>query len=75
MIYKDFIKDFNYHQEKSPSYRLGQHFINVFIKDEDDELIGDLWNKSGTSAVKHINRIIETYQWDYNDLPVKDSYK
>lgn len=32
--YQDFIKSFQGIHDKVPSYRVGQHFINLFIKDE-----------------------------------------
>ncbi len=55
-----------------PTYRLGQHFINTFIKDESDEIVEGLWGKDGLDAVAQCYEIIEKYQWDIQNLPVVD---
>ena len=57
-------------KETNPSYRLGQHFINLCIKDESDPLLNGLWEKDGVEAEEIILKVIDTYQWDCYNLPV-----
>lgn len=55
------------------TYRLGQHFINKFIKDTSSYEMQKLWNeKVIDTARERIYYIIESYKWDWNDLPVLD---
>ena len=70
--YQDFYKSFLSIRENVPSYRLGQHFINMFIKDENTcfELTKGLWQKTGDEAMTQICEIIKAYQWDLQNLPV-----
>lgn len=68
----DFYKEFYAIKKNVPSYRLGQHFINKFVKDEhSDSLFKGLWNMRGESVVKsRIHIILETYQWDVDNLVI-----
>ena len=67
---KNFYLYYNEH-----GYRLGQHFINCFIKVEVSEpLCKGLWEETNSEAIKHtINLIIEKYHWDATALPLLDS--
>lgn len=76
--YQDFIISWKQINDRVPSYRLGQHFINLFIKDCSDftcsEVCKGLWNKTGDEAFKQIKDIINVYQWDLNDLPIMNKH-
>lgn len=53
------------------TYRLGQHFINLFIKDSSSYGMQKLWNeKVIDTARERIHYVIESHDWDWNDLPV-----
>lgn len=55
------------------TYRLGQHFINKFIKDSSSVCMQKLWNESNYKLAKfEICEYIKEIQWDYNDLSVLD---
>ncbi len=59
-----------------PSYRYGQHFINMFIKDSSSQEMIDLWNEENImTACDKACEIIERYHWDYDDLPLVDRYE
>lgn len=67
----DFHKEYEDIIKIVPTYRLGQHFINKFIKQSSSEEMCDLWNEwDSPTANLHIYEIIERYNWDLNDLPV-----
>ena len=72
MTYAEFYQDYNKISEQTPSYRIGQHFINLFIEDESDPLLEGLWQADYRDAVLMISNIINTYQWDYDNLPLLD---
>lgn len=72
MTYTNFILDYLEKSKQTPSYRLGQHFINLFIEDESDPLIEGLWQADHVLAGIMIINIINTYQWDYDDMPLLD---
>ena len=56
-------------QKDIPDYRLGQHFINLFIKDSmSDERFDRLWNLDDADSVRLIYEICLDYQWDFNNL-------
>lgn len=63
----DYLKIFN----EVPTYRLGQHFIDQFIKDSTSKEMCLLWEeKDTTKAYEKIYEIINRYDWDFFDLPV-----
>lgn len=70
MTYTEFYQDYKQLSEYNPSYRLGQHFINLFIEDDSDPLLEGLWQADYKSATMMISDIINTYQWDYNNMPL-----
>lgn len=53
-----------------PSYRLGQHFVNLFIKDRSSDAYNKLWNLPEAGAMRVILRTIEDFQWDLGKLPL-----
>ena len=70
--YQDFHKSWKDIHDRVPSYRIGQHWVNLFIKDEmsNEVMIKGLWEKTGEEAYEQINDIIQVYQWDLDDLPI-----
>lgn len=71
MTYADFYKSYLAIKEKNPSYRLGQHFVIMFIKDEcSDPEVRSLWNAKDEKATAMIKNVIDKYQWDMNNMPV-----
>lgn len=70
ITYNDFIQDYVAIKKEQPDYRLGQHFINLFIKDESDPVLDGLWEKNGEEAISQILEVIFKYQWDFNALVV-----
>lgn len=70
--YQDFHKSWQDIHDKVPSYRIGQHFMNLFIRDElsNSVMFKGLWEKTGEEAYEQINDIIQVYQWDLDDLPI-----
>lgn len=71
--YQDFHRNFMQIKENVPSYRLGQHFCNLFLRDsESDEVSRGLFQKTGDVAAMQIYDVIKTYQWDMDDLPIRD---
>ncbi|AUR86393.1 hypothetical protein NVP1084O_186 [Vibrio phage 1.084.O._10N.261.49.F5] len=75
--WQDFYKGFIEIKEKVPSYRLGQHFMNLFIEDDyqSDMMFKGLWDKTGDAAMTQIMEIINVYQWDTQDLPIMNKHK
>ncbi len=67
-FYESYLKIY----QDSPDYRLGQHFVNLFIKDDSSLLLQGLWNKTGDEASTQIMHVIECFQWDMNKLPLVD---
>lgn len=61
-------------KEVTPTYRLGQHFMNMFIKDRSDftcdEVCHGLWNKTDNEAFTQCFEVINKYQWDVQTLPL-----
>lgn len=67
----DFHKEYEEIIKTVPTYRAGQHFINEFIKESSSDEMCDLWNDCNyITALSKIYSIIDTYGWDYYDLPV-----
>ncbi len=70
MTYQQFLYEYFLICEEVPSYRLGQHFINCFIKDSSTPTLQRLWNESNYQVTSGmITVLIDVYQWDWNDLP------
>jgi hypothetical protein len=64
---------YNYHSNSC--FRLGQLFINFFIKREDNTTnYNELWNEADdTKAETQILKLIHRLQWDMNNLiPIKE---
>lgn len=60
----ELIAEYNEIQNKVPSYRLGQHFINRCIKIESDSLLDGLWDEENfTSAKSRIIDVCAAYHW------------
>ena len=73
----DFTKEFYKLQNEVSSYRMGQHFMNVMKINLENTPFSErnLWNEwNPNKAMETISSIIEYYQWDYEDLPIKDEY-
>ena len=70
MTYTQFYRNFLNLKVEVPSYRLGQYFINLFIKDETDPVLKGLWNKTDREAAEQIHKVIDKYQWNVMDLPL-----
>jgi hypothetical protein len=70
ITWDEFLEEFSSIKKSNNSYRLGQAFINKFIKDESDKVLEGLWEKDWFDAVVQITEIIDEYQWDYNNLIV-----
>jgi len=71
----DFTKEFYDLQSECSSYRMGQHFINKMKINLEGAPFEErkLWNEWNPNlATETINSIIEYYQWDYDDLPIKE---
>lgn len=72
--WQEFYKSFLSVLETTPSYRLGQHFMNMFIYDCSeytcDEVCKGLWNKTGDQAFTQCMEVINKYQWDTQKLPL-----
>lgn len=68
--YGEFKKDFFRLQGSAPTYRIGQHFINCFIKQEDNTTkYTVLWNKRDINTAEQlIFELINQLQWDINNL-------
>jgi len=70
----DFTQEFYSLQEECPSYRMGQHFINKMKINLEGTPFDErkLWGEWDTNlAIETICNIIEYYQWDCYDLPIK----
>lgn len=71
--YQDFHRNFMQIKEKSPNYRLGQHFCNLFLKDpESHEVSRGLDSKTGDEAAMQIYEVIKEYCWSLDDLPLRN---
>jgi len=77
ITWQQFHENFLSLKQQCPSYRLGQHFCNLFIKDSDpttcDAVVKGLWDKTGDEAFVQCFKVIKYYQWDLQDLPLIDS--
>ena len=71
----DFYKNFITIHDRNPDYRLGQHFINMLIVHESDELLEGLWYMTGDEAFMECMKIIDKYQWDVTALPLANQFK
>lgn len=58
-------------QEDIPSYRIGQHFINLMgIDDSEDPQLQRLWNSTNEKEVMEIiHDLMDRYQWKSNFMP------
>lgn len=74
LSWKQFYRNYLELSNKVPSYRLGQHFIIMFIKDENaDEELSGLWNQTNqVLAINQCLKVIDKYQWDMDKLPIID---
>jgi hypothetical protein len=72
--WQDFYESFLKIKETCPSYRLGQHFMNMFIRDRSeltcDEVCKGLWDKTDDEAFTQCFEVINKYQWDVQELPL-----
>lgn len=69
--YDEFIASYHKIKDANPSYRLGQHFINCFIKDSSSPDMQKLWNNTSQSnCVTAIMLIMHDYSWDYRSMPL-----
>lgn len=59
-------------QEKSPTYRIGQAFIWMFVAKEDNTIDYDsLWNEWNPNVAEEmILSLIDKLQWNMNSLKV-----
>jgi len=72
--YDEFIVAYHNIKATNPSYRLGQHFINCFIKDSTTPNMQKLWNnKSQSDCVTSIMLIMQDYKWDYRSMPLLEN--
>jgi hypothetical protein len=68
----DFTKEYHEKKGECDSYRIGQYFVWLFIKKSDTPEMKSLWNEWDVDvALVKIHEIIQRYNWDYYDLPVK----
>lgn len=71
MTFEQFLQHYQERKDTCYSYRLGQHFINLFIKDSSSPRMQNLWNESNFKLAKfEICEYINEVQWDYSDLPL-----
>ncbi|AGH32154.1 hypothetical protein VPHG_00087 [Vibrio phage 11895-B1] len=71
MTYQEFEQSFFAELMKNPHYRLGQHFINLCVKDPSTPEMCRLWNeKSIDKARLSIYHLIRQYNWCMDDLPI-----
>ena len=74
ITWSEFYESFIVLKESVPSYRLGQHFMNMFIMDRSeltcDEVCKGLWGKTGDEAVLQCYQVINKYQWSTQKLPL-----
>lgn len=70
----EFFKSYREKAVDCPSYRMGQHFINLFVEDDcSDEIFSGLWEETNNDVVcKRILSICYRYQWDLNALAVRE---
>jgi hypothetical protein len=57
-------------KKKSPSYRLGQHLIIRLGITQENEPKG-MWDGGDANAITELEKLVERYQWDWKDLPIK----
>ena len=70
MTFSDFMKGYEALKTTNPTYRLGQHFITLFIKDSSSEEMQKLWNeKDEHITMSCINEVLRKYHWATHDLP------
>lgn len=74
ITWQQFYKSYYSIRENAPSYRLGQHFCNLFIRDSDpttcDPVVKGLWDKTEEDALIQCLKVIKHYHWDMNALPL-----
>ena len=69
----NFYKEFTAINKETPSYRVGQHFCNLFIKDSSTEEMCKLYNEENIKeGWVLIDNLINSWDWDYLDLPLLD---
>lgn len=70
VTYYEFMNSYSKCNEEVPSVRLGQYFINHFIKKEDNTTdYSKLWNEED-DQLAHIliTALVEQLQWDFDKL-------
>ena len=73
MTFDEFLLDYRDKHEQCESYRLGQHFINLFIKDSSSLRFQKLWNERNFKLAKFdICEYINEVHWDCEDLPIRE---
>lgn len=71
MSISQFEKNFYRLQAETPSYRLGQYFITLFIKRETDSRLDGLWEeKDPKVALKRVYQYCQDMNWDLESLLV-----
>ena len=68
ITWNEFYTSYMGYRKLVPSYRLGQHFVNLFIKDRSSDLANKLWNLPEAGAMHVTLRTIEDLQWDLDKL-------
>lgn len=72
----NFVREYNKIKETTPSYRIGQYFCSMFLRDSSTPELCSLWNEwDEDKALVSIHDIIQRYDWDYYDLPLLDKNK
>lgn len=79
ITWQEFYKSYLILKVCNRSYRLGQHFMNMFIyycsERTCDEVCKGLWEKTGEPAFEQCMEVINKYQWDTQNLPMIERSK
>lgn len=70
MSWSEFYSSYQKEWHKCKSYRLGQHFVNLFIVDRTGDLADQLWNLPNDQAVEKIYQIISDLWWNPDELVI-----
>tara|TARA_Y100001956_G_scaffold4944_1_gene4469 strand:- start:23945 stop:24169 length:225 start_codon:yes stop_codon:yes gene_type:complete len=71
MTFQEFIQSYMVSKSSGNNIRLGQYFINLFIKDSSSHRMQNLWNETQFKIAKfEICEYINEMQWDYENLPL-----
>ncbi|QCQ57746.1 hypothetical protein ACHELOUS_171 [Vibrio phage Achelous] len=74
MTYTEFELNFFRIQSKVREYRLGQHFINMFILDN-SSLPPELWYETNIEKARAmIYQIMDDYCWEWDSMPDLGGY-